>query len=127
MATEIDASGIQSVWDAIPSVECDGRCQDHCVAVPMSMLELALVRGKMPWYPDHAQIAGRMKEGILRCPALTAHGRCGVYEVRPTVCRLFGAVDNETIRCPYGCEPVLTEDEGSEILNAALDIGGPIA
>jgi hypothetical protein len=38
------------------------------------------------------------------CPALR-NGRCSVYEVRPMVCRLWGAV--EGMKWPFGCAPVL--------------------
>lgn len=50
------------------------------------------------------------------CPALQS-GRCEVYEVRPMVCRLWGAV--EGMQCPYGCVPpagYLPDREGQRLL-----------
>lgn len=36
------------------------------------------------------------------CPALVEN-RCTVYDVRPTICRLWGA--GPGMACPWGCEP----------------------
>ena len=54
---------LQAIWDSLPSVNCTGECQDYCTAVPMSELELGLVRSKMPWYPDTSKILARLNRG----------------------------------------------------------------
>jgi Fe-S-cluster containining protein len=38
-----------------------------------------------------------------RCNYLNDGGRCSVYEVRPLVCRIFGASDK--LPCIWGCKP----------------------
>jgi Fe-S-cluster containining protein len=41
----------------------------------------------------------KQKRGILDCGFVDMKsGRCGIYEVRPTVCRLFGST--EGMQCP---------------------------
>jgi Fe-S-cluster containining protein len=49
------------------------------------------------------------------CPALV-DGRCSVYEDRPLICRLWGAV--ESMPCVHGCEatPGLLMDAGAQAL-----------
>ncbi len=37
----------------------------------------------------------------LTCPYLK-EGRCSIYPVRPTICRMWGAV--ESMPCSFGCE-----------------------
>jgi Fe-S-cluster containining protein len=58
------------------------------------------------------------------CPYLTEENRCEIYENRPAICRLYGAV--EDLRCPYGCRPdrLLTGLEGAELLLAVTAAGG---
>ncbi|NIP61853.1 MAG: hypothetical protein GWN01_01980 [Nitrosopumilaceae archaeon] len=51
------------------------------------------------------------------CPYLE-NGLCSVYDVRPTICRLYGAMGE----CPYGCQPkhgskFLTKDELLQIIS----------
>lgn len=56
---------------------------------------------------------------------LTADRRCGVYEVRPLICRLWGII--ESLPCPYGCVPeggYLPDEDGWRLLLAADLIGG---
>lgn len=52
-----------------------------------------------------------------RCPLLV-DGRCSVYNARPMICRLFGAV--EGMICKHGCKPadLLTDDEGFDLVTA---------
>ena len=37
------------------------------------------------------------------CPHLGEGGRCTAYDVRPIICRVFGAV--RALACPWGCKP----------------------
>jgi len=58
----------------------------------------------------------------LTCPLLS-DGRCTVYEIRPTICRLWGMVD--AMPCVFGCQPtrLLSRDQGYEFLERAGRIG----
>lgn len=70
---------------------------------------------------------GRQSDPPSVCPALTMLHQCGVYDVRPMICRLYGVV--EGMRCTYGCmptdgRPLLTDEQTYEYLARAHDIAG---
>lgn len=101
---------LAALYGEVPEVSCRGLCTDSCGSVAMAPLEQRRIAGKgrvlLP-------LLGAFEES---CPALQ-DGRCEVYEVRPMVCRLYGAV--EGMRCPYGCEPEgghLPDREGQRLL-----------
>lgn len=89
---------LDAIYDALPKVQCRGKCQSYCEDIDMSTAErerirdatgLTIPKGRTG---DHRQ-----------CPALGILGTCTVYEVRPLICRVWGAADG--MRCPHGCEP----------------------
>jgi hypothetical protein len=55
----------------------------------------------------------------LTCNQLV-EGRCAIYDDRPLVCRLWGAIP--TMRCPFGCEPPLTDEEGRALMRLMFTI-----
>lgn len=122
---------IRGVWSKIPSTNCKGLCTDQCTAIAMSEGEHAVLRQRIPSFPRVNEMISDLteqREGY-HCPALT-FGRCIVYEDRPTICRLYGAVDHQLLRCPHGCEPdegLLTHARASEIMDEARSVGGPTA
>lgn len=104
-----DPSGrgvLRRLWATIPSGFCRGLCVDTCHGpVPTTPLEervLADVGVAIPTPDDPAAWAGAISDPGYRCPALSA-GRCTAYEVRPTMCRLWGV--SEGMACPHGCVP----------------------
>lgn len=58
----------------------------------------------------------------LTCPLLNPDGKCSVYEDRPAICRIWGAV--EKMKCPHGCRPKkwMTRDESYAVLAATESI-----
>ena len=59
------------------------------------------------------------------CEALGPDGRCQAYELRPLICRLWGAVD--WLPCPWGCKPDggwLPNDVALRLLLEATELGG---
>lgn len=64
--------------------------------------------------------------GRFWCDALTADKRCAVYELRPMICRLWGAT--ESLPCIYGCVPEggrrLPDTEAYRLIAEAMRIGG---
>jgi hypothetical protein len=59
------------------------------------------------------------------CDALTGGKRCAVYDLRPLLCRLWGAV--EGMPCVYGCVPeggYLTDVEAYRMIAESMRIGG---
>jgi Fe-S-cluster containining protein len=125
--TEQDQA-LQAIYDQIPALPaCDGRCWTTCGPIHMTTRERQRIRGAgtriTPWQEAVRQLPG------FWCEALSGDKRCQVYELRPVVCRLMGAV--ESLPCPYGCQPdpaPLSDADGVRLLNeAALVSGDPDA
>jgi len=67
--------------------------------------------------PEFGNGPGTVKTKCTLCPLLTADKRCSRYDMRPLLCRLYGAV--EAIPCPHGCTVtpgLLTNDEGRALI-----------
>ncbi len=94
---------LQRVYDQIPVVRCRGLCQHSCGPIGMSPREHQRLDGAVPALlrVQRHQVL-EATNGQWRCPALTETGLCSVYELRPTVCRLWGAM--EGLECPHGCK-----------------------
>jgi len=56
----------------------------------------------------------------LTCSFLQIGG-CGIYDIRPKICQLFGAVDHPMMQCPHGCGPkrLMTERQSRAYLAEA--------
>jgi len=98
----------QRLYNKIPTFECKPGCTDCCGPVPFSKWEWSRIKDK------------RNARG-LNCP-YAVNGRCDIYEQRPLMCRLYGAV--ETLQCPYGCGPInkLTDAQAKEILQEYMKL-----
>lgn len=92
-----------AAWSKIPPMVCKGLCAESCGPIDASPQEKALLamRG-IQLAPIAEAVTTILLGGDFYCPALK-DGRCTVYDVRPTVCRLWGVV--EGMPCPWGCEP----------------------
>src|SRR5688500_12200120 len=116
-------SRLQDLYDQVPVVHCKGLCANECTSISMSDVEHRRMRR-----------AGHPVEEVTPenlgkpCPALSEEGRCMAYEVRPIICRIYGAVEGgSAITCPHGCEiegTPLTVPETFELLNESYLIGG---
>jgi Fe-S-cluster containining protein len=115
---------LRKLYDRIPAIpDCDGRCWTSCGPLDMSDRERQRIRQAghriTPWREAQAW------RETYYCEALTAEKRCAVYEMRPLVCRLWGAV--EGLPCVYGCRPeggYLSDLEGYRLIAASMRIGG---
>ncbi len=110
------ADQLAAVYARIPEVHCQRKCQDYCGPIPMEPVEDQSIFGK-PWsYTFEKQPMAFNPVSPLNCPKLARDGNCMVYDLRPTICRLFGVV--KRMACPFGCEPDrwLSDDESYEIL-----------
>jgi hypothetical protein len=106
---KVDEAQLTDLYDQVPDVGCKGLCTYSCGSIGMDPLEQRRVAQLGVDLPLFAVFP-------VLCPALDA-GRCSVYEVRPMVCRLWGAV--EDMRCPCGCAPPdghLTRPEALRLL-----------
>jgi Fe-S-cluster containining protein len=100
---------LDDLYAQVPDVGCKGLCVNSCGSVAMSPEEQRRIAERGVHLPLLAAF-------VDHCPALR-NGRCSVYEVRPMVCRLWGAV--EGMKCPFGCAPVfgyLSDATGQRLL-----------
>jgi hypothetical protein len=115
------------VYARIPEVPCRGLCQDSCGPIAMSREEDRRIRRAGAAIPPMVDALGALERGEeYYCPALR-DGRCSVHEVRPTICRLWGAT--QSMPCPHGCTPpdALTQAQSFELLRLAARAGGGMA
>lgn len=117
---------LERIYRSVPTVQCRGLCARSCGPIDMSVEERRRIadRGVTIEPPTIALLAIHDGGEPMDCPALVA-GRCSVYEDRPLICRLWGAV--ESMPCPHGCEatPGLLMDAGAQtLIQRSLEVGG---
>ncbi|MGP3914347.1 YkgJ family cysteine cluster protein [Nonomuraea sp. 10N515B] len=97
------AEHFAGLYAQIPDVACKGLCQDSCGPIDMHPYERAQIRRAGVTIPEPQQaVTQLLLTGDYTCPALE-DGRCSVYELRPTICRAWGA--SEAMPCEHGCRP----------------------
>lgn len=96
---------IKEIWKEIPKFQCISGCRDCCGPIVMSRLE---------W----ENIEPKINATGITCPYSSKDG-CAIYENRPTICRLFGAVNHPLQTCNHGCGPAfkLTDAQARDILS----------
>jgi Fe-S-cluster containining protein len=122
--SEKDAQ-LAELYARIPAVpDCDGRCWTSCGPVDMSDRERQRIRAAGTRITPYQQAVANVER--FWCDALTGEKRCAVYELRPLVCRLWGAV--EGMPCVYGCIPEggrwLSDIEAYRMIAESMRIGG---
>lgn len=106
---------LKSFYGQVPEIGCKGLCADSCGPIAMGHRENQRIKQAGVRIPSRAEGKRLFLEsdGEWSCPALSPEGRCTVYEIRPMICRIWGAA--EDLRCPYGCGP----EQDSELLAVA--------
>ncbi len=104
---------IRGLWRSIPKVACKGLCSDSCTVIEMSVVERRILER------EAGERQYTRPDGSC---SLLKNGRCSAYDVRPTVCRLFGVVPE--MACEHGCEPVADSGAGFQYLARAEALGG---
>jgi uncharacterized protein len=101
---------LQYLYRQIPAFKCPKKCRDCCGPIFFTGLEWFLVDNK------------KMARDNL-CPYALKTG-CEIYERRPMICRLFGAVDEPRLTCSFGCGPAfrLSEAHGLWLLAQGMRI-----
>ena len=92
---------IQKLYLRIPKSDCKDGCFECCTNI-------------VQFAKEEAERAGEYEyDGV--CSFLSDNKKCGVYENRPLVCRIYGA--SETMRCE-DCVPerYLTGEETRDII-----------
>lgn len=120
---------IDALLSEIPAFQCKEGCFDCCGPVELSRLEyMRCIRASGRTAEDvRRQMQSNLKQGIYTCPLLDPETKkCTVYEVRPAICRLFGAVKGELL-CPHGYAPesstLLSDKQAREILRKVEELG----
>ena len=108
---------LDALYNKLPKMQCQGLCSDSCGPIGMSVRERARIieRARKPITCGH----------YASCSMLTPERKCGVYEIRPMICRLWGLL--KSMPCPYGCRPeggLLDNEVGVRMLLEADRIGG---
>ncbi len=113
---------LRALYAKLPEVHCKGYCANPtainvCSVVTLSKLELNKIEDRV----------GRenLKLRDLRICPLLKDGRCSAYDLRPLICRLYGAVESMT--CPFGCRPdegSMSNREATALLDESVRIGG---
>jgi Fe-S-cluster containining protein len=111
---------LESVYAKIPPMNCVGKCSYACYQ------SIAFLDAEHDAITD--RIGGPIPDRVAPgpCPLLTFLGTCKVYDIRPLICRIWGAT--EATRCKHGCEPVggrlLSEVEVAELFADAAEATG---
>jgi Fe-S-cluster containining protein len=111
---------LDALYALLPTVACKGLCTRACGPLPMTTIEAERMRKADP------QRRLPMIREDMTCDYLTPSGRCGVYAVRPLICRVYGTAKN--LSCQHGCVPDrwLTPHEFLAIAQAVERAGGPL-
>lgn len=121
--SEIDKQ-LAELYARIPRIPgCDGRCWTSCGPVDMSDRERQRIRAAGTRITPYRQALASSER--FWCDALSGDKRCAVYDLRPLVCRLWGAV--ESMPCVYGCTPeggYLPDIEAYRLIAESMRIGG---
>jgi len=88
---------VLEIYDAIPDFECVPGCADCCGTIKFTYIERQIILE----YARKNNIKIEMVSATKNCPVLDENNRCKIYPARPLICRLFGVVDHELLRCPY--------------------------
>jgi Fe-S-cluster containining protein len=116
---------LAEIYKQVPDVHCRGKCQKFCGPIAMSTIERNAIRDRVGEAMQTVEMAPGAhfvtNTNCLECPMLK-DGRCSIYDIRPLVCRLFGAV--KAMRCPHGCKPKrwLKEGEVSKLMHAITEL-----
>lgn len=106
------------IYSRIPTFECAKFCTMCCGTVEIGEAELLLINKYLEKIGEEPLIGLFLPyTAKLRC-AYAQKGRCEIYQVRPLLCRIYGAVDSDILICPHGlhANSLLSSNEASKML-----------
>jgi hypothetical protein len=108
--TEAANGELEDLYEQVPDVSCKGLCADSCGPIDMGAAERLRFKQAGLKIPSRDQGIELLTAsgGEWHCPALTDRGSCSAYQIRPMICRIWGAT--EDLPCPYGCRPAAGEN-----------------
>lgn len=73
----------------------------------------------------HAEVTKRIEAGNLQCVFLDDANKCSIYDIRPAVCRIFGASEHHRLTCPHGARPerLMTVKETDALMDKVDSLG----
>lgn len=106
---------LEAIYSKLPKVPCKRLCGSYCGPIPLQVLELRRILESL----SGGTLPAPCESGS--CPLLK-NGECTRYQLRPLICRIFGAVPR--LACPHGCEPErwMTDAEVAAIMRQLLKI-----
>ena len=118
---------LEELYAQIPDIDCKGRCHTSCGPIRMSDRERSRIKETYKVTIRNSSGYDYPPQRVPSCPALTEDKRCSVYDLRPLICRLWGAV--EGMPCTYGCRPknggrLLSDEDAYKLIAEAQRIGG---
>lgn len=117
---------IDHILGGVPQFKCLDGCHDCCGPVVMSRLEwLRIIRRVGRSEKDlQKEATNRIEAGNFECIFLGESG-CNIYDIRPAVCRVFGASEHRRLTCPHGAKPEkpLTAKETDAMIDTISLIG----
>ena len=112
---------LASIYARIPKVKgCRSDCHDCCGPVPAAPAEARQIASPIALDDFQGGKITPTKAGCMTCAFSTSRG-CSIYETRPIVCRLFGAVDHPRMTCPHGARSkrLLTDAQAKALIDEA--------
>lgn len=118
MVSKLKIDRVKNIYREIPEGFCQGKCFETCGPIFMSNIEKSIIiefLGHDPFFTPEYIIANADNLACLTCPLLVDN-RCSIYDIRPLICRLYGAVEN--LKCSFGCKPkrFLTHKESVKLI-----------
>jgi Fe-S-cluster containining protein len=135
---------LDALYAGLPSVPCKRLCQRFCGAILLTRIEAARLEAKRGFVDilPPGEIAKRTylpppeivvkefvglrpeRDGLCVFLDRGVLGNCLAYKLRPAVCRLWGMVDNQFMRCPHGCRPTrwVTDAEAKALDEAIVEV-----
>lgn len=99
-------ASIESLLKDVPKFECRSGCADCCGPVIMTRLEMRRICERTGLKERDLDFMTVLQLEGSTCPLLDkATKKCTVYDIRPAICRVFGASDHPRLKCPHGCRP----------------------
>lgn len=110
-------ASIDTLLQGVPQFQCVEGCSDCCGPVPMTRLEMSRIKARVGEY--------EMFDKDLHC-GLLKDGKCSVYDIRPAICRVFGATSFQPrLVCPHGRKPEqpLSREATDELIDKVKALG----
>jgi uncharacterized protein len=119
---------IDALLETVPRFTCKPGCADCCGPLMMSRLEAKRIRRATGIDPMALMnnLEQAIQTGCLTCPFVHPEThRCTIYEIRPAVCRIFGASEHRRLTCPHGCRPekLMTNSETDALMDQIDKLG----